>query len=426
MLARDLLHHLLNDPQLRTTLHPRFGENCLPKGELRRLFKAWETLLSHGSAYPSVAMLAETSGLPESFVRGVSEPVHWVEPQDSLRVISEALVCRNMAHAAERLADSLRDAAGGHVDSIEDLMESVSQRIDRMWGENRRLFKPRRTMRELVHEYLGHLRERAESGDLVEFSTGFDSLDQAFGGWRPGNMAVLGARPGMGKTCLAVNLTLNALAAGRKCLFLSLEMSGHDIIERLLSARGGIGMQRMSQGLLTEREANDLDGAAVFLASAPLVLDDVGALTGEEAARRISAAAQSSGIDFVVVDYVQLMTGRRSDNRNDQIAEISNTLKRAAMESNATVLVLSQLNRVVERRANLRPILSDLRDSGAIEQAADLVLLMYRDDYYEQERSLSPGCAEVAVAKNRYGRQGAVAKLRFDGDLSVFSEWRGD
>jgi replicative DNA helicase len=259
---------------------------------------------------------------------------------------------------------------------------------------------------------------------------GFKELDRLTAGLQNSNLVILAARPSMGKTSLALNIAEHVAVTLQKPVALfSLEMSKAEIAQRLLCSVGKVDQTRLRLGELEDGDWMRVTGAMETLGSAPLFIDDSGALNVMELrakARRL-AAKQKGGLAMVVVDYIQLMQGATpTDNRVQEISQISRSLKVLARDLNVPVLALSQLSRAVEQRANKRPMLSDLRESGAIEQDADMVMFIYRDSYYahedgEERRPDDPSndLSEVAVAKHRNGPVGTV-NLRFQSRYTRF------
>lgn len=265
------------------------------------------------------------------------------------------------------------------------------------------------------------------SGGVTGVPSGFPDLDALTGGWQPSDLVILGARPAMGKTSLALNLATNAALAGIPALVFSMEMSAVQIADRLLFSEARVDATRVRGGHVTKGDFTAFTAAGDRLATAPLKIDDSHSLTPTEVrarARRWKADRslfKASQVGLVVVDYLQLMRcpglGKGS-NREQEISEISRSLKGLAKELGLPVVALSQLNRGLEARADKRPVLSDLRESGAIEQDADLVMFLYRDEVYNKG-SQDIGVAELSLAKHRSGPTGVV-KLRFNSNYTRF------
>jgi replicative DNA helicase len=258
---------------------------------------------------------------------------------------------------------------------------------------------------EVLDETIIQFRDRA-SGIPLGLPTGFIDLDRQLGGMRAGQLIVLGARPSMGKSALALDIALTVAEAGRPVLFVSAEMGRHEIGTRLL-ARGGVASDRLLSGQLDALDFERMERRRVRLADVPLQIDDSPGTTLLAIRSKARRLAARDGLGLVVVDYLQLVTGEgRRERRELEVAEVSRGLKSLARELGVPVLALAQLNRAVELRTNKRPLLADLRESGQLEQDADVVLLLHRAAMYDLEAD--PGAAEVIVAKHRNGPTGSV------------------
>jgi replicative DNA helicase len=245
--------------------------------------------------------------------------------------------------------------------------------------------------------------------------TGYHELDQLTSGFQPGDLVIIAGRPSMGKTALALNITQSATAAtGIPSAIFSLEMSKEQLSLRLLSSEARVDSSKMRGGFLKESDLARINRAAGTLYDLPVFIDDSAAISALEIRAKARRMKMEKGLGFIIIDYLQLMRGRASAERRDlEISEISRSLKALAKELHIPVVALSQLNRKVEDRTNKRPILSDLRESGAIEQDADVIMFIYRDEVYNTEPdNPNRGIAEVHVAKQRNGPIGTV-KLTF-------------
>ncbi|MBR6444526.1 MAG: replicative DNA helicase [Firmicutes bacterium] len=246
-------------------------------------------------------------------------------------------------------------------------------------------------------------------GNLIGITTGFKDLDDKTTGLQNGNMVVVAARPGMGKTAFALSIAQAAAIKGKgTVLIFSMEMTRNDLGQRLLSMDSKVDLQKIKTGDLERRDWDQINLALDELSQADINIDDSSRTMVEirNKCRRLKAAR---GLDLVIVDYLQLMNFEgRSEGRQQEITTISRYMKQLAMEMECPVMALSQLSRKPEERPNHRPLLSDLRESGAIEQDADLVLFLYRDDFYNGENSERPGECEVIISKNRSGPVGTV------------------
>ncbi len=260
-------------------------------------------------------------------------------------------------------------------------------------------------------------------GMTTGISSGFKNYDFLTSGFHPSDLIIIAARPAMGKTAFALNLALNAsLESKKSVLIFSLEMGNSQLLQRLLSVDSGVPLQKIRNGFLDEVEWGKLGMTSGKLANAEINIADVpnvNVLEIRAIARRLKAANK---LDMIVIDYLQLISGSgKSDNRQNEVSEISRALKGIARELDIPVIALSQLSRAPEQRADRRPMLSDLRESGAIEQDADIVLFLYRDDYYNEDSELK-GITEVIIGKQRNGPVG-TAQLRFFHELTKFADY---
>ncbi len=254
--------------------------------------------------------------------------------------------------------------------------------------------------------------------------TGFKGLDEKTSGFQAGDLIIIAGRPGMGKTALALNIVRNAsLETGAPAAFFSLEMSKEQLSLRMLSAEARIDSSRMRGGFLSESDLARINRAAGALYDIPIYIDDTPAISALEIRAKARRMKLEKGLGLMAVDYLQLMRGRASAERRElEISEISRSLKALAKEINIPVVALSQLNRKVEDRTNKRPVLSDLRESGAIEQDADVIVFIYRDEvYHREEDNPNKGMAELILAKQRNGPIGTV-KLAFLETYTRFEE----
>lgn len=266
------------------------------------------------------------------------------------------------------------------------------------------------------------------SGGVTGLPTGFHDLDKCLGGLHPGQLGVVAGRPGMGKSTLGLDMARHcAVKNGLPALLFSLEMTRDEINMRMLSAQAGVSLHAMRTGKMSPADWTRLTSKTPDILGAPLYVDDSADLTLmsiRAKTRRVAQRAQAAGgLRLVIVDYLQLLStgmgnGRRHENRQVEVAEMSRSLKQLAKELGVPVIALAQLNRASEQRADKKPQLSDLRESGAVEQDADIVILLYREDAYE-EKSARAGEADIIVAKHRNGPTGVVT-VAFQGSYSRF------
>ena len=270
--------------------------------------------------------------------------------------------------------------------------------------------------RNAMVNHIDVMSDRTE-GEIKAISTGFGQIDYMLnGGMNPGNMIIVGARPSMGKTAFALNISAN-VAKSKRVLFLSQEMGTDQLLDRLSASLGKVDLSAILQGTLSQEQWQGFTSACAEIESLNLFIDDQGGLTINDVRMKARRVKQQYGLDLLVVDYLQLMNGP-GKNRNEQIEEISRGLKNLAKELDITVIVLSQLNREVDKRPGRRPVLSDLRDSGSIEQDADIILFIHRDEVANPE-STQKGFANIQISKNRQGRTGDVT-MKYLGEYTLF------
>ena len=287
----------------------------------------------------------------------------------------------------------------------------------------------------LVIRAKNRIEEIAKQEGLSGVSTGFDKLDKLTSGWQPSDLVIIAARPGMGKTALALSMARNiSVKQDIPVAFFSLEMSSVQLITRLISSETGLSSDKLRTGKLADHEWQQLNIKVSDLESAPLYIDDSPSLTIFELRAKARRLASSHGIKLIIIDYLQLMnigSSNKAGNREQEISTISRNLKALAKELDIPVIALSQLSRAVETRGGTkRPILSDLRESGAIEQDADIVSFLYRPEYYginewdDEMKTPSEGQGEFIVAKHRNGALDSI-KLKFIANLGKFEDLGG-
>ncbi len=254
--------------------------------------------------------------------------------------------------------------------------------------------------------------------------SGWADLDDLTNGFQPTDLVILAARPAMGKTALALNIALNAAGGGSTVAVFSLEMGDEQLVMRLLSMLSRVDLRDLRRGHLDDRDWDSIYAVQDTLSQLPLFIDDTPGLSPTSLRANCRRLKREHGLDLVVVDYLQLMqSSKRTDSREQEISDISRNLKILAKELEIPVIALSQLNRKVEERTDKRPKLSDLRESGAIEQDADMILFLYRDDVYKDKHAEPDNKAEVIIGKHRNGPTGQIM-LRFDKEHTAFDPLR--
>ncbi len=379
----------------------------------RRIFDKMERLSERGDAIDLVTLKEELGRAGEldeiggaaylaSLVDGVprsSNVEHYA------RIVKEKSALRALILATQQISARAYEAE----DDPNIILDEAEQAIFSIAEDRARVGFL--SMRDIVQESLPKIEQLFESKKLITgIGTGFTDLDQMTRGLQAGDLVIVAARPSMGKTSLVLNIAEHAsLKDGRTVGFFSLEMSREQLFIRLLTSVARIDAHRLMTGAVGQRDYQGLSHAIGVLSDAKLFIDDspgVGVLEMRAKSRRLAA---EHGLDLIVIDYLQLMTGRgRFENRTLELAAISRGLKALAKEVGVPVVALSQLSRAPEARSDHRPLLSDLRESGALEQDADLVLMLFRADMYPDAKPEDQGKAELIVAKQRNGPTGTV------------------
>jgi replicative DNA helicase len=336
-------------------------------------------------------------------------------------IVRDRSILRKLVSASDEIATNAFNTKGRAVSEIVDESE---QKIFNIGEQGKRNSQGFQGMDTLVVKLLDRVQEMADNpNDVTGVPTGFYDLDRMTAGLQAGDLVVLAARPSMGKTALAINIAEHvALNEGLPVAVFSMEMGAAQLAVRIVGSIGRIDQGHLRTGKLTDEEWPRLSEAIEKLRTISLHIDESAGLTSSELranARRLSR--QCGQLGLIVVDYLQLMSGNSSEgeNRATELGEISRGLKMLAKELKCPVIALSQLNRSVEQRPDKRPMMSDLRESGAIEQDADIIMFIYRDEYYTKEACKEPGVAEIIIAKQRNGPTGTV-KLAFMRQITKF------
>jgi len=336
-------------------------------------------------------------------------------------IVRERGILRKLVSASDEIATNAFNPQGRPVEKI---LDEAEQKIFNIGEEGSRMKQGFQSMDTLVVDLLDRVQEMADNpNDITGVPTGFIDLDRMTSGLQAGDMVVLAARPSMGKTAFAINIAEHvALNEGLPVAVFSMEMGAAQLAVRIVGSIGRINQGNLRTGKLSDEEWPRLTEAIERLRTVSLHIDETPGLTPSELranARRLSR--QCGKLGLIVVDYLQLMSGSSAsggDNRATELGEISRGLKMLAKELQCPVIALSQLNRSVETRTDKRPMMSDLRESGAIEQDADIIMFIYRDDYYNKE-SKEPNVAEIIIGKQRNGPTGTV-KLFFQKNQTRF------
>ncbi len=407
-------------------------EDCFYRREHKLIFKAMSALVNLGQPLDTITIpdwlekndqLDETGGL--AYLGGLANNTpsaanikHYAD------IVYERYVMRELVSIGSDIIDSAI-AKNGY--SSKEILDYAEKRVFQIAEGNTRGTGPER-----ISAVAARTIDRIESlyqnkNALTGIATGFKDLDKMTSGLQPGELVIIAGRPSMGKTLLAMNIAENAaIKTNKTVLVFSLEMPGEQLIMRMLSSLGRIEQHRLRTGQLGDEDWPRISSTISLMSKTKLLIDETATITPAEMRARARRVARDSGdLGLIVVDYLQLMRGNtNAENRATEISEISRSLKALAKELSVPVIALSQLNRSLEQRPNKRPVMSDLRESGAIEQDADLIAFIYRDEVYHED-SEDKGTAEIIIGKQRNGPIGTV-RLTFLGQYTRFENFIGN
>lgn len=365
-------------------------------------------------------------GIAENFgITYLNELASNTPSSANIRGYAQIINDRSILRRLIQTADSIANSAFSHEKAVRTLLDEAEARIlaiGQEGGRQNEYHEIEVLMKETV-ERIQELYARGGSNEITGVATGFIDLDKMTSGLQKGDLVIVAGRPSMGKTSFAMNIAEHvAIKEGLPVLIFSMEMSATQLASRMLGSVGRVNQGRLRTGKLNDEEWPRVSQSIGLLTKAPMLIDETGSLNSLELRARARRMARKYGnVGLIVIDYLQLMAGKGSgpsENRATEISEISRSLKSLAKEMQCPVMALSQLNRSLENRENKRPMMSDLRESGAIEQDADLILFIYRDEVYHPETD-AVGIAEVIIGKQRNGPIGPV-KLSWQGEFTKF------
>ena len=336
-------------------------------------------------------------------------------------IVREKSVMRQLAQVGTDIADSAYNTEGRDSKELLDFAERKVYQIAEQGSRNQQGFVGMNSLLKNTVDTIDKLYQ--QEGSITGVATGFDKFDEMTSGLQGGDLVIIAGRPSMGKTTFAMNLAENA-AIGQKMAVavFSMEMPGESLAMRMISSLGRIDQHNLRTGQIQDEDWPRITSTVSMLSEAQVFVDDTPALTPTELRARARRLKREHGLDMIVIDYLQLMrVGGNTENRATEISEISRSLKALAKELSVPVIALSQLNRSLEQRPNKRPVMSDLRESGAIEQDADLIVFIYRDEVYNED-SPDKGTAEIIIGKQRNGPIGTT-KLTFLGQYTRFENF---
>ncbi|MEN9704873.1 MAG: replicative helicase [Pseudomonadota bacterium] len=342
------------------------------------------------------------------------------------QIVHERALLRGLVRAGTAIASSVYNDEGL---SARDLVNQAEQKVFEIAERGARRTEGAQSVRAMLPELIDKIDEWHSNPDKLRgIATGFADFDGKTGGLRGGDLVIVAGRPSMGKTTLAINMAENVALASEtrgSVLIFSMEMPSEQLMSRMLSSVGGVPLQNIRTGRINDEEWVRVTSATSQLAEARIFIDETPGLAPMELRTRARRVKREHGLDLVVVDYLQLMqVPGNKENRATEISEISRGLKALAKELNVPVIALSQLNRSVEQRENKKPVMSDLRESGAIEQDADMILFIYREEVYDKNTPRK-GQADIDLAKHRNGETGYFT-LTFQGQFTRFQNFIPD
>jgi replicative DNA helicase len=398
------------------------------RDEHRRIFRAIQRLMERSRPADVVTVSEALDAAGDKDVGGLaylSELAANVPGASNIRryaeIVRERAILRQLVTAGDEIADSALNPMGRETKTLLDQAEARVFAIAESGMKHQAGFVHINPLLTEVVERIQELHDRDNPTDITGVPTGYTDLDQKTSGLQGGDLIIVAGRPSMGKTAFALNVAEHvAVNAGLPVGVFSMEMGGSQLAMRMLASIGRLDSSRVRTGRLNDEEWGRLAFALGKLHEAPIYIDETGGINPIDLRARARRLHRQCGkLGLIVIDYLQLMVGaRQSDNRANEVSEISRSLKALAKELEVPVIALSQLSRKVEERQDKRPMMSDLRESGAIEQDADVILMMYREEYYKPDTQ-EKGVAEVIIGKQRNGPTGTV-RLAFLGEYTRF------
>ncbi|MDA8225541.1 MAG: replicative DNA helicase [Betaproteobacteria bacterium] len=382
-------------------------------------------VVTTGEALENLGELGTVGGLPYLVALAQNTPSS-ANIRRYAEIVRERAILRKLAETGSEIAESAYQPAGRSANELLDQAEKKVFDIAEAGARSQRGFIDIKSLLGSVVERIDELFSRENQSDVTGIPTGYTDLDQKTAGLQPGDLIIVAGRPSMGKTAFSINIGENvAVDHGLPVAVFSMEMGAEQLVTRMLGSIGRLDQHRLRTGQLRDDDWTRLTYALGKLNDAPIYIDETPALNALELRARARRLHRQCGkLGLVIIDYLQLMSSVTSgENRATEISEISRSLKALAKELHVPIIALSQLNRSLEQRPNKRPVMSDLRESGAIEQDADVILFIYRDEVYNPD-SPDKGSAEIIIGKQRNGPIGMV-RLTFLGEHTRFENHAG-
>ncbi|MBG9982470.1 replicative DNA helicase [Aerococcaceae bacterium DSM 111020] len=431
---KSVLGALFLDPQKMPTVQGIINETDFYKQRHQYIYQAMDTIYNKNTTIDIITLASQLEsydqldnvGGREYLVELMTFTPTSVNIEQYAEIIKEKSILRQLIEASTQISQSAYDE-GDDIQNIVDRSEKLILSI----GEGSQSNRPQ-PIRPIIDEAMQNIIELSErKQEIVGLPTGYRDLDLLTNGFQPDQLIILAARPSVGKTAFALNIAQNVATKSQiPVVIFSLEMGAIDLVNRLICAEGNINATNLRTGNLTDDEWSSFTIATDNLRKAPIFIDDsAGTRVSEIRAKCRRLKQENPDLGLIVIDYLQLIEGNGKENRQQEVSDISRQLKIMAKELKVPVIALSQLSRGVEHRQNKRPILSDIRESGSIEQDADIVAFLYREDYHQQDEEpeentvqddLPDNTVEVIIAKNRAGARDTV-RLLFKKEYNKFS-----
>ena len=417
---------LMLDPEAFDEVFDLVTEEDFFKPANRKIFRAIQTLNKKGEPTDLITLsnhltqnnILESLGGTHVLTDILNQTPSSANIKSCAKIVKNKSLLRRLIQVGDKVVDR---AYKQQFEDIEDFFSSVESEIFSV--TERKTNRDLLPVNELVKESMKRLDliQKANKGEVIGLPSGFIELDRLTSGFQPGELTIIAARPSMGKTALSLNIALHAaIREKKKVAYFSLEMSKEQLMLRLLSSEGEIVLNDLRVAQMNKEGWDKLVNTATKLNDSSLFIDDSSALKALDVLSKSRKMKAKHGLDLIVIDYLQLMgVGQRAETREREVSEISRMLKGIAKELDVPLISLAQLNRGVEARSDRRPMLSDLRESGSIEQDADIILMIYREDYYDKENLDLRGVAELIMTKQRNGPIGSI-KLGWKPEYGLF------
>lgn len=429
---KSVLGGLLLDPIKLASIQPLIKEEDFYKVSHQQIYAAMEKIYDRNGTLDTLMLInqldaydqLENVGGAEAIVDLASYTPTTANIEQYAQIIREKSILRQLINAANQISKSAYEEGA----AVEDIVDQ-SERLILSIGEGSQKNRPQEMRRLIIEAFDKLVKLSEEKREITGLPTGYIDLDRLTSGFQSDQLIILAARPAVGKSAFALNIAQNAATKAKTpVVIFSLEMGAIDLVNRMICAEGNINASNLRTGQLSDDEWKSFTVATDILKDAPIFIDDsAGIRVSEIRAKCRRLKQEHPDLGLIVIDYLQLIEGNGRENRQQEVSEISRQLKKLAKELKVPVMALSQLSRGLEQRNNKRPILSDIRESGSIEQDADIVAFLYREDYHRQEDGeeepvddLPDNTVEVIVAKNRSGARDTV-KLLFKKEYNKFS-----